>query len=1013
MYSIINKGKNKGGNIMIYNEDSRVKLPALLHFCRLGYKYESKKNAIIDKRNNIFVDIFRESLSTINEESISNQKVEQLLREINMLTDNEKDKGKSFFNRLMNTSTTKLIDLRNPRNNDFRVVSELTFQRNGKEFRPDITVLINGIPLSFIEVKKPNNSQGIQVEFNRNTKRMDDKDFVPFFNQFQIISFTNNLEYNDDELIKMTGSFYSTPNSNNTTYNHFREEEEINLDDYISEEMINFVLKDNNKSNIKDTNEFFSNLKTETPCNKFITSIFSIERLIFLIRYGIVYVDSLRDGLNKHIIRYPQFFAIQNLIKKIDQGLKRGVLWHTQGSGKTAFSYFAANVLRDYYQEQNIITKFYFVVDRLDLLNQSSGEFVARGMTVSKITNRKEFINNIKSPSVISSTNNISEYKETMNVINIQNFSDEAKVDETLDYRIQRIYFLDEVHRSYKPKGTFLSNLLGMDPNGLFIGLTGTPIIKDKFKTTDLFTEYIHKYYYNKSIADGYTLKMKKDNISTDLKIEMRNLFDLKEEENITTKKWEEVGKNQEFVHKVCEYIEEDFDRFSQVIYNDNSLAYMIVASSSDQARAIQSWFDKNSKQNTALVLYDEEDNKTKQDEYRGIRQVGKNEKVVSKYNGVIVYNMLLTGFDVPRLKRLYLLRKIKEHSLLQTLSRVNRPYKDMRYGYIVDFVDITEEYEETNQRYLQELREDFSDENIDIYIDDMFVDVEKVKEQLVILNKELFFYMINIESNLEDFRKQIEIMDETSLRKLRMNLTSYRECYNELKIAREDVNHMPIERIKKAFSEVDHRINFLNDQRNLSEGSNNIDSMDLSGLVVEFIKIGEVDLDFKTENEIQELVQKIKNQLSINIDKKDKKIIELNSDFRDAMLRLKNEGNTVDKINDIIKDYKNILDNLFRINDYNKTIKKLYFGNEVNMRFHKRLIENYLGILDEQDVHKIIISIEEELNSSVGGIILSPEILKREMMRPVKKAFSKQNINLSKGQVIDIINLYIEEKFL
>lgn len=205
--------------------------------------------------------------------------------------------------------------------------------------------------------------------------------------------------------------------------------------------------------------------------------------------------------------------------------MNRGVLWHTQGSGKTAFAYFATNVLRDYFQEKNIITKFYFVVDRLDLLIQASGELSARGMSIARINNKDDFVKNIKSPVIVSTTSNVGEYKETMNVVNIQKFSQEATVDSSLDKKIQRIYFLDEVHRSYKPKGTFLSNLLGVDPNGIFIGLTGTPILKKEFKTTDLFSEYIHKYYYNKSIADGYTLRIKKENISTKLKTEVRDLF--------------------------------------------------------------------------------------------------------------------------------------------------------------------------------------------------------------------------------------------------------------------------------------------------------------------------------------------------------------------------------------------------------------------------------------------------------------------------------------------------------
>lgn len=402
---------------MIHNENSRVKVPALLHFLRLGYKYQSRQGAKIDERNNIFVDIFRESICRINNTKYSDTRIKELIKEIDLLTDNKRDKGKSFFNRLINQTGIKLIDLNKPLNNDFRVVSELSFRRDRETFRPDITILINGIPLGFLEVKKPNNADGIQAELKRTKERAKREEFIPFFNQLQVLGFTNNLEYNDEESTKVSGSFYTTPNGDKLSFNHFREERQVSINEYLSEEEIEKVLINNNMMVIKETNEFRSNLKPDTPCNRFITSVFSIERLIWIIRYGIVYVDSVRDGLNKHIIRYPQFFAIESLIEKLKDGMNRGIIWHTQGSGKTGLAYFVTNVLRDYYQEKNIVTKFYFVVDRLDLLIQASGEFSSRGMTIASINNKEDFVNNIKSPVIVSKASNDGEYKETMNVV--------------------------------------------------------------------------------------------------------------------------------------------------------------------------------------------------------------------------------------------------------------------------------------------------------------------------------------------------------------------------------------------------------------------------------------------------------------------------------------------------------------------------------------------------------------------------------------------------------------------
>lgn len=998
---------------MQHNEDSRVKLPALLHFLRLGYKYQSKNPKIIDQRNNIFLPIFHESINRLNQTKISETRIQDILREINHLTDNNRDKGKAFFNRLCDSKSIKLIDLKNPQNNDFRVVTELTFMKDNENFRPDITILVNGIPLGFLEVKKPNNAIGIQAEFRRNAERTKREEFTSFFNQFQLLGFTNNLSYQDDERVKMSGSFYTTPNGDRQTYNHFREEREQLLSTQLTDQDIDVVLKDNRAYSIKETNEFKHNIESSSPTNQFITSMFSKDRIIFFLRYGIVYVDSLRDGLNKHIIRYPQLFAIEAMKDKLEQGMKRGVIWHTQGSGKTGLAYFATNVLRDYFQENNVVTKFYFVVDRLDLLMQASSEFSARGMSIASIDSKEDFINNIKSPVLVSTAANHGTYIETMNVVNIQKFSNESVVDSTLNKKIQRIYFLDEVHRSYKIKGKFLANLLGSDPEGIFIGLTGTPILKKEFKTTDLFSDYIHKYYYNKSIADGYTLKIKKENISTTFRSEIRGFFELAKDEKISSTQWELVGKQTPFVNKVCKYIEDDFNIFREEIYNDKSLGFMVVTSSSEQARLVQEWFTENSKLKTALVLYDESYNKAKQEEFRGKRQESSS-NVESEYNGVLVYNMLLTGFDAPRLKRLYLLRRIREHSLLQTLARVNRPYKKMKYGYVVDFVDITEEYEETNRRYLEELREGIEDEDGEsqVDIDEMFVDVKEVKKTLKVLNNRLFKYMGNIETNLEDFRNQIELVELDELRNLRNDLLIYRECYNELRMAHEDVKHIPIERIGKAFQEVSNRVQFKRDEEKLEDDESDIDEIDFSRLIVEFVKMGEIDLNFTTENDVQEVVTRIQNELRSNLDKEDEVLSGYRVEFKSLMMSLKKNGKDSEQVKTVMDGLRNLLHNIRQLNIDNHALMAQYRGDDSCMRIHKQLIRDYSSTLDDVKVHSIMMYIIEEIDKLLGGFEPSAEVMARELMRPVRDAFAQNNIKIGRGQVVEIIKLFTDDKF-
>ncbi|MCL7747044.1 DEAD/DEAH box helicase family protein [Halalkalibacter alkaliphilus] len=988
---------------MIHNEDSRVKLPVILHFIRLGYKYQSKKGAEIDNRNNIFVDVFKESIRELNSKDYSDNVLEGLIKEIADLTDNTRDKGKAFFEKITTYSQIKLIDFNRPERNDFRVVSELRFKGEREEFRPDITILINGIPIGFLEVKKPNNQNGVQAEFSRMRYRLGVQDFLHFFNQFQVIGFSNNMPYDDDSRIKLQGSFYTTPNGTKASFNNFREENEIAVNDFIAEDLVEEILLDNNLISIKDTNEFKTNLRPDTHANKFVTSLFSIERLVFFIKYGIVYVDSKRAGLEKHIMRYPQYFAIKELEKKLSKGMRRGVIWHTQGSGKTALAFFSSNVLRDYFQKQKKITKFYFVVDRLDLLFQASDEFSSRGMTIANIDSKEAFAKNLKSP-VVASTSS-----QTMNVINIQKFSEDSTVELELEHDIQRIYFLDEVHRGYKPKGTFLANLLGADPNGIYIGLTGTPILKEEFKTTDLFDSYIHKYYYNKSIADGYTLKIKKEDIATYFKRDVRRVLDMKEDEKISKKEWEVVTQSDQFVDTLCKYIEDDFEQFKE-IQEDPTLGFMIVSSSSEQARKIQDWFTQEGSLKTALVLYDEEGNKDKQEEFRGKRNKENNNEIQSEYSGVIVYNMLLTGFDASRLKRLYLLRENKKHSLLQTLARVNRPYKKLKYGYIVDFVDITEEYEETNRRYLEELKEDIGEDGNDI--EEIFIDKEKVKEKIVNIENALFSYDL---SNLEMFQSQLQPLNENVLREIKASLTEYKECYNELRMAHEDVSDIPIERISKALIEVSNRINLKVAERVLDDddNDNDITDVDLQNLIIEFLRVNEIDLAFTTENDILERVTNVRNAFSSNNDQDDDAFIELQNRYKEIVRSFRNETSSTHQITQILKDLDALYNDILILSASNNTLTSRYNGDDAYMRIHKRIKSKYREILSDLSTFEIMKLIIKKIDELIGNIHQPTQnIIFRELKRPVRDAFKEKGIAMNLEEVEDILYLFTDYKF-
>ena len=163
---------------MKFNEDSRVKIPAILHLTRLGYTYLSLKGLSWDESSNIVPSLFRKSVSALNP-SAAPVDIENALGQLNLLLDNE-DLGKQFYEKITETSGLKIIDFEDFNRNSFHVVTEFTCKKDDEEFRPDITLLINGLPIVFIEVKKPNNRDGILAERERINTRFKNKKFKKF-----------------------------------------------------------------------------------------------------------------------------------------------------------------------------------------------------------------------------------------------------------------------------------------------------------------------------------------------------------------------------------------------------------------------------------------------------------------------------------------------------------------------------------------------------------------------------------------------------------------------------------------------------------------------------------------------------------------------------------------------------------------------------------------------------------------------------------------------------------------
>ncbi|GGM82793.1 type I restriction-modification system endonuclease [Dyadobacter beijingensis] len=996
---------------MSFNENSRVKIPAILHLVKLGYEYIplSQHHRRID--TNIFESIFIESVFKINGGEISREEIVRVLDELSLELDYE-DLGQKFYDRITAKSGIKLIDFENFDNNSFHVTAELTAQNGDEEFRPDITILINGMPLAFVEVKKPHNKEGVLAERSRINSRFKNKRFRRFANITQLMVFSNNMEYEDGIVEPVFGAFYATSAYADLNFNYFREDEDFPVRQKllnIDEQLENSVLKDNNLQVIKHSPEFKTNKELNTPTNRILTSLFSRERLQFILQYGIAYVKE-ETVPQKHIMRYPQLFATMAISARLSEGKRKGIVWHTQGSGKTALAYYNVKHLTDYYQRQQIIPKFYFVVDRLDLLIQASTEFSNRGLKVNQVNSKADFIADLQ---IIGAIKNHSGRAE-ITVVNIQKFSEDAIAKDLPEYDIntQRIYFLDEAHRSYNPKGNYLANLINSDRSAVLIALTGTPLLREVAKEYDsklLFGNYFHKYYYNRSIADGYTLRLIREDIRASFKMEMKDLMQqIKLREGDI--KASDVYADRKFASGLLNYITQDLQDFRDY-WRDDSLGAMVVCDSSKQAKMLFRLFEEQygtqeiyaenlvrmaaepfvpygkrprKMLTAALILHDENDKTIRKELIKAYK--------AAKVDILFVYNMLLTGFDAKRLKKLYLTRVIQDHNLLQTLTRVNRPYKTYKYGYVVDFADISKAFDRTNQLYFQELQDQLGDEAE--FYNHLFKSEQEIREELDKIKETLFHYDTE---NKEIFSQQIaELTDKSELLELVKALRTAKELKNMIAInGYEGMGELVnFEVLNRLLIEAQNRLDNLNFIENIGNdtATQNLLVAALEDIVFQFIKVGEEEL--RLADELKEQLRKTRTALQDNFDQQDPQFVTLREELERIFKKKNITETTQEELVANLPLLRRIYDQAKELNRKNALLKGKYSNDEKYARIHKRLIEKGGLNSKEMQLHRALTVVKTEVDTKLEGqedFLANEALFDRYVLRLVAEQFVQQ----------------------
>ncbi|WP_241869994.1 DEAD/DEAH box helicase family protein, partial [Helicobacter pylori] len=697
--------------------------------------------------------------------------------------------------------------------------------------------------------------------------------------------------------------------------------------------------------NLKDTD--YKESPKETPTNSLLTSFCSHKRLCFILKYGISFLKE-KSEFKKHLWRYAQMFASLNVLKELQKHYEtnpkdplKGIIWHTQGSGKTALTYHLTKLIRDFFSPLNKKTKFYFIVDRLDLLEQAKNELSKRGLCVHEAENKEDLSQKLKNSSVFEGPQG----NDEIIVVNIQKFKapneekapnedpssapkeivsktelQEAAKD---SHDLQRVFIIDEAHRSYDPKGCFYANLIECDKTALKIALTGTPLLEDNAQdkaTKNTFGDYLHTYSYAESIKDRHTLKLQLEIIETSYKEKLQEIYRLLQEsitiEDIEVKK-EMIFNHERYIKEMLSYIIRDLLNFRRV-NNDENLKAMVICFSSTQAKLANLFFNEVQekvlqenpnlrilkKLQSSLILHDEQEVK---------------EKIYSfKHEDtdiVFVFNMLLTGFDLPNLKRLYIHRELKDHNLLQALARVNRPYNNMSFGYLIDFVGIKENYDKTTDDYLKELNQfNQSDSNIKDNLKDMFADRNILEKDIKNAYDDLFDYPIDDVEGMTSAIVSMSAMNE--LLKVSRAINTLKINYNLIRTSNDEKilslkEKMDIEKISKISSMLNKKAKHLHALKNINESKNPNDLIILEDLIalldfkIEFKERKE--LHFKEKEEISAKYKQAKEMLEKIPDKQDKEIQKISKELS----KLIQEPLTNDNFDGISHSYSAIISQL------------------------------------------------------------------------------------------------------
>ena len=675
----------------LYLESNVSQKPAIELLQSMGYTYISPEDCEKQRGSKYHVllkDILRGQLRKLNrytyagvENEFSGANIERAMDELDeplidgLVRTSEKTYdalllGKSYPETVGGGKSLsfnlKYIDWDNWENNLFHVTEEFAVESQDKlhNARPDIVLFINGIPFAVIECKAPHVSVDQAVEQNIRNQQAD---YIPqLFKYAQIVMATNK------KAVK-----YATAGTPKKFWNVWKEENDTFLNSALAQLVTDRV-------------------STEQDRN--LISLFSLERVMELIRYFVLF-----DANVKKICRYQQYFAIKEIVKTIQQqdskgNRQSGVVWHTQGSGKSLTMVMLAKYILMELASCN--PRVVIVTDRKELDGQIATTFAHTRLNPARATSGRHLVDLVKSG------------KADVITTIINKFNTAERLD-TKNYSKNVFVLIDESHRSNY--GSMASKMRTVFPNACYIGFTGTPLMKREKNTMARFGKLIHKYTIRDGVEDGAIVpliyegrfveqKVDEENIDMWFKQTTKRLTDPQKED--LRQKWSSIRrltstdarikrialdinnhfilgfKDTGFKAMLATNYKRDAIRYLKCFEQFGDLTCGVVISPPDMRESVD---DIDEGTDDMVIEYWEKMMKQYGDA-DAYEEAMKNKFCDGEMDILIVCSKLLTGFDAPICQVLYIDKELKEHGLLQAIARTNRLREGKEYGLIVDY---------------------------------------------------------------------------------------------------------------------------------------------------------------------------------------------------------------------------------------------------------------------------------------------------------------------------------------